>query len=122
MLLAPTGMRAVEALSIRIKDIDFESSPPQVFLRGEFTKTRVDRTVILTEEVAKQLTIWIDYKYRFDEYPIMTKRKVKSVTDIRTPQKDERDLIFAVYQSLQNPNPENIYVDLRTVLVIRLTE
>ena len=43
MLLAATGMRAVEALSIRIKDLDFESSPTQVFLRGEFTKTRVER-------------------------------------------------------------------------------
>ena len=29
MLLASTGMRAVEALSIRIKDLDFDSNPLQ---------------------------------------------------------------------------------------------
>src|SRR4051794_1185539 len=35
MLLASTGMRAVEALHMRIKDIDFESNPAKVFVRGE---------------------------------------------------------------------------------------
>jgi integrase len=44
MLLAATGMRATEALSIRIKDINFKSSPAKVFVRGEYTKTKVDRT------------------------------------------------------------------------------
>src|SRR5919112_3627351 len=39
MLLAATGMRATEALSIRITDIDFESSPAKITIRGEHTKT-----------------------------------------------------------------------------------
>ena len=64
MLLAATGMRAVEALSIRIKDIDFESSPVKLFIHGENTKTKVDRSVYLTNEAAKQLSSWLDYKYR----------------------------------------------------------
>jgi integrase len=38
MLLAGTGMRATEALSIRIKDIDLKSNPAKVFVRGEYTK------------------------------------------------------------------------------------
>ena len=41
MLLAATGMRAVEALSIRIKDLDPQSHPPRLFVREEFTKTRI---------------------------------------------------------------------------------
>jgi len=48
MLLAATGIRAVEALSIRIKDIDFDSNPAKLFVRGEYTKTKVDRTIFLT--------------------------------------------------------------------------
>jgi integrase len=112
MLLAATGMRAVEALSIRIKDIDLESSPAEVFLRGEFTKTRADRTVVLTEEVAKQLTTWVDYKYRARRVSYYD--NAKSVTEIRTPQKNIGDLLFAVYQSASGPNPNNLYVDLRT--------
>ncbi len=35
MLIASTGMRAVEGLSIRIKDIDFDSFPVKVTIRGE---------------------------------------------------------------------------------------
>ena len=64
MLLASTGMRAVEALSIRIQDLDFDSDPAIAFLRGEYTKTKTDRMVFLTKEVSQQLKTWLDYKYR----------------------------------------------------------
>ena len=64
MLLAATGMRATEALSIRIKDIDLKPSPAKLYLRGEYTKTRTDRIVFLTEEITHQLTSWLSYKYR----------------------------------------------------------
>lgn len=43
MLLACTGLRATEALSIRVKDLDFKSSPTKVTVRGEHTKTKVDK-------------------------------------------------------------------------------
>jgi len=64
MLLAATGCRAVEALSIRVKDLDFESNPAKLRIRGQYTKTKVDRYVFLTKEVIEQIKIWIDYKYR----------------------------------------------------------
>ncbi|MFZ0897000.1 MAG: tyrosine-type recombinase/integrase, partial [Candidatus Nitrosopolaris sp.] len=64
ILLAATGMRAVEALSIRIKDIDFDSKPARVFVRGEYTKTKVDRIIFLTEEITQQLKSLLDYKHR----------------------------------------------------------
>ncbi|MGB7638668.1 MAG: tyrosine-type recombinase/integrase, partial [Nitrososphaeraceae archaeon] len=49
MLLAATGLRASEALSIRIKDLHLDSNnPANVFVRGEYTKTRTDRYVFLT--------------------------------------------------------------------------
>jgi integrase len=55
MLLVTTGMRATEALSIRIKDLDLTSNPAKVSVRGEYTKTRTDRIVFLTDEMTKQL-------------------------------------------------------------------
>jgi integrase len=48
MLLAAGGFRAVEALSLRIKDLDLESKPARAFVRGEYTKTKTDRTVFLS--------------------------------------------------------------------------
>ncbi len=64
LLLASTGMRAAEALSIRIKDLDLSSNPARLFVRGEFTKTKTDRTVLLTQETSKQLKSWLDFKFR----------------------------------------------------------
>ena len=64
MLLAATGMRAVEALCIRIKDIDLESKPARIHVRGENTKTKKDRIIFLTEEVTSHINAWLKYKHR----------------------------------------------------------
>jgi integrase len=66
MLLAATGIRAVEALSIRIKDLDLQSNPPRLFIRGKFTKTGSDRTIFLTSELAHQLSSSIFYAFKGD--------------------------------------------------------
>ena len=54
MLLAATGMRATEALHIQVKDIDFEKHPAELYVRGENTKTKADRTIFLTSEVTNR--------------------------------------------------------------------
>jgi integrase len=112
MLLAVTGMRAVEALSIRIKDLDFDSNPTRVFLRGEYTKTKVDRTIFLTEEVTQQLKSWLDYKYRTRRVCYQDKQNGTTMTESRTPDKKDIDLVFAVYQDKKRPNPGYLYDDL----------
>jgi integrase len=44
LVLASGGMRALEALAIRNKDLDFTVSPTKVHIRKEYTKTKVDAT------------------------------------------------------------------------------
>ncbi len=83
MLLAASGMRAVEALSIRIKDLDFDSSPSKIFVRGEYTKTKTDRIAFLTDEVTQQLKSWLDYKYRTRRVCYRDKQNAKTVTEYR---------------------------------------
>ena len=109
MLLAATGMRAAEALSIKIKDLDFKSNPSRLFVRGENTKTKVDRTVFLTNEVAKQLLSWIHYKHRTRRVCHID-HNGKSVTEYRTPKIDQNELIFAVRVGLQDSY--NLYVNI----------
>jgi integrase len=109
MLLAATGMRATEALSIRIKDLDLKSSPAKVFVRGAYTKTRTDRIVFLTEEITKQLTSWLSYKYRTRRVCHRDEQTGKTITDVRTPEKRDSDLVFAVHQNIAAPNPKNLY-------------
>ncbi len=111
MLLAATGRRAVEALSIRIKDLDQQSDPARIFVRGEYTKTRSDRVIFLTSELSHQLSLWLDYKYRIRR--VCYSINGKTITQHRRPDKKETDLVFAVYQSRKNPDPDNLYTDLR---------
>jgi len=62
LLLAATGMRASEALSIRLCDINFEKR--KIRLQAENTKTETARTVYLTEECTRQLLLWKKYRER----------------------------------------------------------
>jgi integrase len=112
ILLAATGMRAVEALSIRIKDIRFDTNPARLFVRGEYTKTRVDRMIFLTQEVTQQLKSLLDYKYRTRRVCHQDKQSGRTITEVRTPNKEDTNLVFAVYQDKSLPNPGYLYDDL----------
>ncbi len=108
MLLAVTGCRATEALSIRLKDIDFESNPAKIRIMGEYTKTKVDRTVFITKELKDQLIKWLDYKYRKRRICSIDKETGKTITKYRTPEKNPNKQIFSVYQ-VDNPSIESLY-------------
>jgi integrase len=127
MLLASTGLRATEALSIRLKDLDIVSEPSKLIIRGEFTKTKVNRYVFLTKEIVEQIKIWIDYKYRKRRIcyyykdnnkvtAIERKEKKKSVTEYRTPEQNQNEFIFSLNQSDNNkPRPEILYSNLASI-------
>jgi integrase len=84
LVLASGGMRASEALAIRLKDIDFSVSPTKVHIRKEFAKTRVARDIYISDEATYHLKHWIEWKYR--------KRDSKARTPLRTPE----DLVFTM--------------------------
>jgi integrase len=112
ILLAETGLRAVEALSIRIKDLNFESIPSKISVRGEYTKTRTDRYVFLTEEVVNQLKQWLEYKYRTRRVCHKDINSGKISSHYRTPERNDNDLVFAMYQDRERANPKMLYFDL----------
>ena len=105
-------MRAGEALSIRIKDLDFDSNPSKLSIRGEYTKTRSDRTIFLTDEVANQLKSWLDYKCRTRRVCYKGKQDGKTISEYRSPTMINTDLVFAVYQDIERPNYLWLYNDL----------
>jgi integrase len=53
LILASSGARATEAASIRLKDIDFSTTPTRIHLRPEFTKTRTARDIYISNEATK---------------------------------------------------------------------
>lgn len=113
IFLANTGCRAVEALSIRYVDLNLDANPAKVLIRGEYTKTRVDRFVFLAAETAKQLKLWLEYKHRTRRVCYKDMRTGRITTEYRTPTQDPNNLIFAVQQKNTNPIPDHLYVDFR---------
>ena len=114
MLLASTGLRATEALSIRLKDLDIISEPAKLIIRGEYTKTKVDRYVFLTREVKEQIKIWLDYKYRTRRICYKDKETEKSITEYRTPEKKPYGLIFSINQT-DKTKPELLYKNIGAI-------
>jgi len=74
LVLASGGMRAVEALSLRTQDLDFsginfadlndKSEPAGVTIRQEYSKTKTERKIFISNEAARFLHDWIELKYR----------------------------------------------------------
>jgi integrase len=97
LFLAATGCRASEALSVRLCDINFETSPDPatLFIRGEFTKTGVSRTILLTDEVANQLQQWSNYKYRTRLTRRYDKEERKNKYRKYTPEVNKEALLFS---------------------------
>ena len=50
LVLASSGLRAIEASALRLQDIDFTTSPTKVHVRKEFSKTKTPRDVYISQE------------------------------------------------------------------------
>jgi integrase len=101
LVLASGGMRAIEALAIRYRDIDFTVSPTKVHLRKEFTKTKAARDIYISDEATKYLKQWLDWKYR-EERILKTGKRTTT-----TPMPD--DLVFSPFL---DSNPASMYQKL----------
>jgi integrase len=96
LVLASGGMRAVEGLAIRIKDINFSVNPTKIHIRKEYAKTRVARDIYISDEATHYLKQWLDWKYKNPERP---------------RPKDENDLVFTIFR---NKNPNTLYIKVLT--------
>ena len=100
LMLASGGLRAIEGLSLRLKDCDFSVSPSKIHIRKEYSKTRVARTVYISNEATSYLKQWIVWKYR------------DKGDDRWTKTKKSDDLVFSVYATTNEANPQHLYVKI----------
>lgn len=96
LVLASGGMRAMEALAIRLKDIDFTDSPTKIHIRKEYSKTKTARDIYISDEATQYLKQWINWKYNNEE---------------RQRIKEDDDLVFTVYRT---KSPSGLYVKVLT--------
>lgn len=101
LVLASGGMRAIEALAIRLRDIDFNVSPTKIHIRKEYAKTRLPREIYISDEATRYLKQWIDFKYR---------DKHKEDSNLRNRIKHPDDLVFAIRTESTDPNAMYIKV------------
>lgn len=93
LVLASGGPRAIEALAVRLNDVDFSCSPTKLHIRKEYAKTRIARDIYISDEATQYLKSWIEWKYRNKQ--------------TRNPE----DLVFGVFT--KSKEPTNLYVDMR---------
>lgn len=87
LLLVSSGMRAMEACSLRLQDVDFTTNPTRITIRKEYSKTKRTRTIYCSDESSKHLQKLIQLR----------------------PSKQPQDLIFALEDGKK---PESIYTRL----------
>jgi integrase len=114
--MASGGMHAVEALGIRECDIDFSAidfddasdtqEPPVVKIRKEYSKTSRDRSIFISNEAARALNEWLNWKYR----------NSRNLTQARYEGRE--DLVFSRYRVRSYPRGvyDKIAIEFRRVL------
>jgi hypothetical protein len=73
----------------------------------------VERTIFLTDEMTKQLRQWLEFKHRTRRVCQKDRLTGKTLTEYRTLTPDPYALIFAVRQDIADPDPRNLYTNLR---------
>jgi integrase len=63
LVLASSGVRAIEACAIRVCDIDSSKYPTKIHIRAEYTKTKRSRDIYISKEATQYLKEWIEYRY-----------------------------------------------------------
>lgn len=109
LVLASGGMRAIEALAIRERDIDFSGidftdpndtgSPAVVRVRKEYAKTRTERRIFISNESARYLKQWIEWKYR-------DRTKERKYYALKNRARSDNDLVFSTINATE---PHGIY-------------
>lgn len=85
ILITSTGLRAMEACSLRLQDVDFSVSPTRITIGKEKTKTKRGRTIYCSDEATKHL---------------------QKLIEMHHSSKQPQDLIFALEDGKK---PESIY-------------
>ena len=100
LVLASGGMRAVEALAIRLRDLDFSVKPTKMHIRKEYAKTRAARDVYISDEATRYLKQWIEWKYR--------DRHAEN-KNLENMIRSDDDLVFSKTRTSSPKNPQGLY-------------
>jgi integrase len=101
LTLASSGMRLNEALSVTLSDIDMESSPVKITIRGANAKNKQTRFTFLSDEAAQCVRAWMK---RREEYLKIATTRNKGLIGIGKSSKKvtDTDLLFPFSDNAAN--------------------
>jgi integrase len=108
--LASSGWRALESLTLKLENFNFETNPVKVSIQGKHTKTRNSRHSWLTQEFTKQLNDYLSWKYRARKINTYSRgSKGEYVTKLVTPERRPDDYVFLIYHDEKtDDNPRKL--------------
>lgn len=62
LVLASSGVRAIEACALRFCDIYFDENPTRIHVRAKYTKTKLPRDVYISDEASHYLKEWVEHR------------------------------------------------------------
>ena len=96
LVLASSGVRAIEACALRFCDIYFDENPTRIHIRAEYTKTKISRDVFISDEASRCLKEWVEHRLGIT---------LDKTTKIKT-----NDLVFQVFDTNNRKvKPKTIY-------------
>jgi integrase len=95
LVLVSSGMRVGELFQIKLSDVDLDTIPPQIVIRGEGTKSGDTRTVFISNEAKEALKEWKKIR---GQYINSSKNRSKGLVskDIVNEENDKRLFPFTV--------------------------
>ncbi|MDY6966616.1 MAG: site-specific integrase [Halobacteriota archaeon] len=78
LTLASSGMRIGELLQIKFDDMDLSSDPPEITVRGEYTKSGQRRTVFISKEAKLIIEEWLKIR---DSYLLSSVNRNKGLIE-----------------------------------------
>lgn len=89
LVLASSGIRINEALSLNLDDVDLKSKPALITIRGENSKTGDNRITFISSEAVQAVNEWL--KVRGDYIKSSAKRNIGLVKNGRAKPKSDED-------------------------------
>jgi len=83
LTLASSGMRIGEALKLELEDIDLDSDPPKISIRGEHTKSGDPRYTFISGETKEHIVEWLKYRTEYLKSASKRSRYGKTTEDTR---------------------------------------
>lgn len=62
LVLASSGMRIGEILNVKLSDVELDKEPPEIILRGEYTKYNDTRVVFISKEAKATVEEWLNVR------------------------------------------------------------